>query len=544
MEKSAISFRVSHRYSIVVSLVAIGLALAYAFLYKKHPTLSWPWHLRGDAAPKTLAVKAVYTALLCSCVFGAFNYYKFDREKFTGIRDYMDLVYYYTNSKYFAELGHFDLYPALLIADREGAGRMKNVRRYRDLRTYTFVPTQTAFHPERMEEIKGHFEPERWDAFTKDVDFLTRHYRNWSYVMMDRGYNPPATWTFVGGTLSRLTPIEKLKRITAIDVVLMALMFALVARAFGAAAMMFSLLWFTFTFSGRWPILGEPLLRFDWVATLVMSVCMLKLKRYSWAGGLMTYSMLSRVFPVLFFFPWLIYALRETVKQRRIPSEHLRFVMGGLAVLVLLVGGTMVQLGPHSFVETYENLKLHSESYSSHRVGLGDLLVFQSELTGGRLNADGTVMSKKDEVNALKGFTNAIGLIMIGLLSVYILRTKRPLHDLILLAVIPFYCVTVAQTNYYNLRLLLVVGHVADIGARRNQVGLILLFLVETLTQGVMVTGAERFTVTGFMSIGLFIYFVVYCAFLAQDFFAGRRREDADPTPEAAAEPNPITAAG
>lgn len=509
-----ISFESSHAVSLVLSLWAVLLVLAFALTRWGYGELVWPWPARGELR-RGAAVKVVYVLLLCSSIVAAFNYYKLNAKQLTGVNDYMDVTYYYVNSKYFEELGHFDLYEALLIADDEGAKRMRKVKRFRDLRTYDFAKRSKAFRPERIEQIKSQFTAQRWTQFKSDVDFLTRHYRNWSYLMVDRGYNPPATWTFVGGTLSRLTPIEHMKIITMIDFLLIFVMFILIGRAFGAHALLFALLWFGLTFSGRWPILGQALLRFDWVATSVMAVCLWKLKRPGWAGGLLMYATLSRVFPILLFFAWFIGAVRVVVEKKALPREDRRFIFGAVTVLAVMVTGTIIQLGPSSFLETYQNLKLHAASYSSHRVGLADLFLYQGEWTGADVNANGGIAAKTEQFRSLKALITGIGLAVVAFLSVYIWRMRRPAYELIHLAIIPFFCVTAAQTNYYNVRLLLILAHASDLSKWRNRVGLALLFLVETLTQGVMVAGATRYAVTSWMSIGLSVYFVVYLGFLA-----------------------------
>lgn len=517
-----ITFMDSHRFSIGVSIVAVLLGAGYASLQIRYSRLQWPWW-PGRTPRQSAPVKIFFCLLLCTTILAVFNYYKFDKRMLTQVNDYMDDVYYYTNSKYFSELGHFDLYAALLIADQEGSKRMRDVKRFRDLRNDVIVNRQKGLSVDRVEEVKGHFSTTRWKEFKHDVEYFSRRYHDWPYLMIDRGYNPPITWTYIGGTLSRYTPIEDLKRITMIDFALITLTVLVIGRAFGSAVMMFSLLWFCFTFSGRWPLLGQALLRFDWVAALTMSVCMMKLNKPGWAGGLLTYSMLSRVFPVLYFFPWFIFGVRDAWKGRGIQPRDWRFVKGSALVFCLLMGATLIQFGPRPFVESYESLKLHAKTYSSHRVGLGVVLAYQGETTQEEFDRHGGTDGKRTRINNLKPVTYTIGWVTIGLLSMYIWRTKRPLHDLIFFATVPLFCVTVAQTNYYNLRFLLVIAHTSDLSKWRNRVGLTMLFLVETLSQTVMATGAPRYVVTLCISFGLLIYFVVYCGFLVFEFLGDRK---------------------
>jgi hypothetical protein len=176
--KRPISWSRSHKYAFMVSLAAVGLTFAFIILRRWNPKLVWPWRWRKHV-PAKVASRALFTLLISACIFSVFNYYKFNPEVLLKVRDYMDVIYYYTNSKYFDELGHFDLYPAILVADQEGANRLRNIRSFRDLHTYDHVRRDRALTEERIKEIKGKFTPERWESFKNDVDFLTQKYRNW-----------------------------------------------------------------------------------------------------------------------------------------------------------------------------------------------------------------------------------------------------------------------------------------------------------------------------------------------------------------------------
>jgi len=132
MVKSPISFAESHVNSLYLSLCGVGLLIVFAVL-QRFGLAGWPWR-RARESWGLVPLKLAYTLLICATMFAAFNYYKFNKTQLTEVGDYMDATYYYVNSKFYEELGHFDLYPALLIADAEGPRKMLNVRRVRDLR--------------------------------------------------------------------------------------------------------------------------------------------------------------------------------------------------------------------------------------------------------------------------------------------------------------------------------------------------------------------------------------------------------------------------
>ncbi|MCA9569514.1 MAG: hypothetical protein KC656_16825 [Myxococcales bacterium] len=367
----------SHWWRGVLAALGIVFTLAWAGLHVAAPHV------------KRIGADVLRSVMIVTVVFGWFNYYQFDKKVFDGLGDYTDITYYYVNSKYLGELGYFGLYPAMILADAEGPKRHSAaVKHYRDLRDYEEKPVEVALQHGRQIKAES-FTPERWEEFAHDADYFlsrksTRSMTGNFYV--DHGYNPPPTWSVPGKFLADLAPAENVKSIALVDVGIVAGMFAVVAWAFGIDAMLFAMLFFVTTFSGRWPILGEALLRFDWVSALVVSMCMLKKEKWALAGGFLAYAALNRVFPAIFFFGWGIVFLIDTYRHRKLLTKHLHFIAGAGAVSVFLIGMALVQFGPQTFKDSTRNLLMHNKSYSSHRVGLGDLALFRGEKTRAEMN--------------------------------------------------------------------------------------------------------------------------------------------------------------
>jgi len=207
----------------------------------------------------------------------------------------------------------------MILADSEHKRRhTKKVKRYRDLRDYKMKPVSEAMKHGR--QIRDNdFTPERWAAFTRDIDFFIKRKKSremTSNFYVDHGYNPPPTWTVVGSLLSNMASVDNIRWIAGVDIVLVMCMFVGVTWAFGADGLLFGMLFFVTTFSGRWPILGEALLRFDWLAAVVLSLCCMKKRYWLPAGALMAYAGFNRLFPMIFFFGWGLWFLRETYKGR------------------------------------------------------------------------------------------------------------------------------------------------------------------------------------------------------------------------------------
>ena len=181
-----------------------------------------------------------------------------------GINDYTDTAYYYTNSKYLSELSYYGLYATAIVCDQErGSPRTAQLRQYRDLRDYELRPIRVA--TEHGQQLKAEaFTPQRWASYCHDITYFLDRLSIRSLTsnfFVDHGYNPPPTWTLVGGNLAFLVPVEQLKLICWVDGLLVVGMFACIGWAFGIDALLFALLFYTVTFSGRWPILGQALMR-------------------------------------------------------------------------------------------------------------------------------------------------------------------------------------------------------------------------------------------------------------------------------------------
>jgi len=526
----AVSQMDSHKGRLGLAAVAIVL---FAFLAK----------VRANATLRPIA----FTLLAMASTYGVFNYYQFDHRVFTTTGDTADATFYYLNGKYFDELGYFRLYEAVLVADDEGEGKFRKIARYRDLVAYKdILPRAVAIA--RADDVKAHFTPERWAAFSHDVAHLARiSTQNWSYFFIDHGYNPPPPWTFVGGTLAKLCPVEKLKWITSVDIALIAILMALIAWAFGVEAMFAALLFFVVTFSGRWPIVGQSLLRFDWFFGLVASVCFAKKGHHGKAGFALLYAAMNRVFPAAFGVAAAIFFVRDLVKTRTLSSEMRRFTLGAAVAVVVIGGGALVTQGIDAYRESAANLALHGgpESYSSHRVGLGDAVLFRGEIERGP-----NIEQKIEQLHALSPVFRLIALAVLALLAVVVWRSRAPLSSWIWIGAFPVFILTNPQINYFHFRMLFVLLHVdallrfarvdddrdddredgraahttdddsvdplvAKVARAWHALAIAGLFVVEVATQSAMVTGANRYFVTCVTSFGMLAYLVCALAFVS-----------------------------
>lgn len=510
-----ISRDTSHFWRMVLAGVGVGLIGARAYLASAAETVrdrAMPWF---------------WAALVVICTTGWFNYYQFDKKVALGIDDYTDITYYYLNSKYLDELGYYGFYAAMLVADQEVNDRHTHaITKYRDLRDDTVKPVAVGLeHGHEIERTR--FTPERWKEFQRDNDYLlarksTADMKDNFYV--DHGYNPPPTWSIIGGTIADFTPVEDLKWIASIDVLLVIGMFAAVAWGFGLEPMLWAMVFFLCTFSGRWPILGQALLRFDWITALVVGQAALRREKWATAGASLAYAAMNRVFPAIFLGAWLFAAIGDVWRERRIATKHLRFAAAALVVVVALTGASLARYGVATFEESADNLAMHNRSFSSHRVGLAGLLVYKGETTRAEINANGGMANKEIAVQAMMPALHVIGLLAVAFVAFVAIRTRRDPWETLPWLILPMFILTNPQVNYYNLRLVAVIWHAAHLGTRadveadgqrRYHSGALAILLgLEAAVQWTKTHDWDRHATNSVASLGMAVYLVVLIAWL------------------------------
>ncbi len=502
-----------------LAVAAAGLAVAYGLLRKRYPDFSLRRAMAAEGPLRRLGM-SYYLAVCLTAGLGLMNYFGFDLKNVTTERNYDDVTYYYLNSKYFDELGYTNLYAAMLIADSERDHRFKGIRTFRDLTDYEMLPAGRAF--EMKDAIKGRFTAARWNRFCDDLAFIAARWRggDWHYLFSDHGYNPPPTWTLVGGFLSSVMPVEHLKVITSVDMLLVAGLFAFILWAFGFDAFLFALLFFVTTMSGRWPMVGQALLRFDWLAAAVIGVACYRRERYAAAGAGLAYAGLVRLFPAVLFFPAAVAIGRSLISKRTLERHHLAFLAGAAVMLALLAGGALARYGPRAFVDSAEKMAIHAgpDSYSSQRVGLGDAMIFHGERTRLEMDVRGGTLQKAEELRGRQPYLRAIGLASLIFIAVLMIRTGGPAYRFMPLMVMPFFILTTPQMNYFNLRILLFIWSVHLFKPLRSTVGLVILYLTEALGLHSDIHNVRYFA-TSITSVCLTAYFAFVVISHAPELF-------------------------
>ncbi len=448
-------------------------------------------------------------------------------EAFTGERVHVwNQYHYYLGSKYFPEVGYFDLYAATLAADDDflaaggdPARSWGHIERSRDMRTYEIRSRQeivgdwdrSAFTPERLAELGAD------SRFIRAITPDTKARR----MLTDLGYNPAPPWVLLGRPIASLVeqggPLYPL--ITASDVLMAALVILALLWGFGPRVAFIATIWLHVAPMNLGRMSGT-FFNYDWLAASVIALACWQRGRPALAGVALSWGAMTRVFPGLLALPVVIRTAWDLlVKRRRPEPRRIAFTIAFCAACtVLLVASHGTGRGLKTWPEWKEKITHHSATHATTgkaRVGLGRLVRHQP--AHGRI-LRGASRSPDFEPRAKRRKLVCITLGMALLLAAI---WRRPDHEAMLAMLFAGWMLTVSSRYYASIWLLLFTL------PRRSASGV----LTATALLGMLVTfhlvekEDGRYMLLNWEAALMFTGLCV-CWLLA-----GRRREATDETP-------------
>jgi hypothetical protein len=394
----------------VLCMAAIAL-MVILYLMQKVNARQYSQHI--------LAFALVMTA--CG-VLAYFNFGMFHWNKYPHSVHYYDIYHYHIGGKYFAELGYFDLYHATVIADQEHNKRFERIKNFthiRDLRSDRVIPWRMAMR--ERDRIVGNFTPERWESFKRDIDSFQRQMpsRHWRHTLKDYGYNPPPPWSLMGRVVANLFDISHVWQMVAmawVDVLLLAIGFIFLYKAFGLYPLIFALTFFGVNYTHRYQHMSGSLLRLDWLAYLLIGISLLKLKRPKTAGAFLAYSAMLRVFPIMFLagigFKW----LWNAIKERKIMNDDFKTLLSALAAVIVIFSLTLVvKPGLDGWKEWGENIAHHSQRLTVKRIALPYIFINYGRFSDSNMKQSMSQREARAEANKV-----AIRTIQVVVLALFV----------------------------------------------------------------------------------------------------------------------------
>jgi hypothetical protein len=428
---------------------------------------------------QTWANRLVTGALLVVALLASVNYFYGERNNGVYLHRW-DAFHTVIGVKYFEELGYTDLYKCSYAIDREGPHHFRAVKEIRDLADiHKFV--------DRDEHIKGNdckerFTPERLEQFRHDLnEFGTWSSKSqWKILMKDKGFNGTPFYATVCKLL--VTPVdvtlESLRRLAYIDPILMMIAFGVVGWAFGARTAALVAILFCVFFPNRFEHMGGSILRFDYVATLLIGFSALKKDKWGLAGAMFAWATMVRVFPAIFAVGVGLKIASDVFVDRKLAlrPEHLKFLgwFGGMLLLFFLISLVGLHGGFDNWRQWAADMKVHNSRSATYRIGFKHLFMLDGKLTSTDYN-----LKQKNFFAHQNYYWAAAGILIAPLLLS--VRRLDTISFAALFGVFGFFLFAIATRYYYGV------------------VALLLLVDRDTLSNRFMlILGAILFAATGF----------------------------------------------
>ena len=211
----------------------------------------------------------------------------------------------------------------------------------------------------------------------------------WNGVFHDKGYNATPVWSTIVGPMTNQAKTSQpsaLMALSLIDPLLMACAIIAVWRTFGLQPAMLMVVLIGTHMTMSHTHMKGALLRTDWIMALVLGICALKCARPALGGALVAYAATSRVFPAIMAFAPFALLLITAVRREPQRRSLVRFCVGFSVALGVLLGASLLVLGPVHWYEFADKIWQHNDSFSPWRVGFKHLFLgayeYRADQTG------------------------------------------------------------------------------------------------------------------------------------------------------------------
>lgn len=380
------------------------------------------------------------------------------RMYWTERSDPYDLMFYYVNTKYFKEIGYFDLYPLLIhTAYRKNLAPFlyKSDRvQLQDKDGYYWSPFEELVRDKgRYKQIRDRFSPTRWDGFLKDIKILLQkdqwESRRWINFFWDHGFNGSPTWIALFTPITNIIPIQSVKLLCLLDAALLFFALLWIGKLYGLFPAFISITFLFNSFATEWPDIGLVFGRYDFVAFLIFTFIFLDKNKALSAGLAFGLAAAFRYLP-LFALPLLAFRVLGSANEPVSASTKLTRNFLAISLATFLFGHIAASLLYPTINETfYYKMTSHGATEYLTRGKLGFQLA---------LSWDGSFEQKKigEERKSVIAARSYLSYLLATILSLLILphAYKRPVKESIGLSILLVYLWLMPSYHYYILFLL------------------------------------------------------------------------------------------
>lgn len=366
-----------------------------------------------------------------------------------------NVFHYVLGTKYFDELGYYDFYNGVILADDDADQVFRQVETVSDLRTYEWVPLAEGLARARQAKVRERFTDERWEEFKGDLRVIQaqRKAHKWQGPLRDLGFHPSPAWLIVHEPLLNAVDIQKpgtLSALCAADLVLMLLTIAAVGWAFGARTAALAALWLHL-YPGNMHLTVGGYFHYDWLFWTIVAVALYRKKRPMLAGAMLAYPAMMRGFPGLLALYPFIGLVKAVVLRRPVDKKRLSFIVALVLCSSGIVAlGSMTWRGPAAWTEWASKIALHAQVHPTgrQRLGVRYLFAHDPDATGWWPSREQRAATLAD--NATEALLAQLALATLVLLAML----RRRDHDGMLLALGLIVAALVLSRYYVSLWLL------------------------------------------------------------------------------------------
>ncbi len=348
------------------------------------------WLAKPICEPTGIANRRLRVLLACFSVwsvvlytqFGLFNYYP-SKRSFVNFH-VREVFVYYMGSKYYREVGQFDLYNCTAVAIRELQQERPGIPWPNIVAVQNLRHKQTAIHlddvmPQLVTHCHERFSPVRWDHFKND--FSTLHSFDpreayWRLFLFDAGYNNSPVWTMITEPLANALPLKHSWWLGYIDTILLVIVAVGVFMAFGGYPLFAWLIFFGTNPLALYAWIGGSYFRFLWLATLTLGICCFAKKRYGLAGSFFGWATAITMFPAAFAAGACLPLLWRAAREREARQALRRFSTGFTATVAVLCIASVISYGPNAWHDFFANLIGHHQPFWVNHLGLKRTLAY------------------------------------------------------------------------------------------------------------------------------------------------------------------------
>lgn len=430
------------------------------------------------------------------------NYFYVSRTPGSYIHRW-DIYHTYMGAKYYEELGYDRLYECSIYFDSQYINFYEDLTRVRDLNTLQYIDASEIKNNSDCELL---FTQDRKEEFIEDLKFFNSltYPQYWNRLFRDKGYNGSPFYTFIVSNIFNNIKLgyNNLIILSMIDILLIFTAFYFVYRAFGIWVALFALIFFCVNFPARFVHMGGSILRFDYLAYLIIGVCLFKLEKYKSSGVFLALSSMLKIFPVLFVAGLGLKAFSDVLTKRKIDKKYLSFFsIFFVAIIIFFILSISIGQGMDNWYNFFENMEMHNQQTAGFRVGFMHMFMFSGEITE---EDPWTSYAEKQNM-----FEDRIGYFYISIaIVVLLLITLMPFMKdedfMIIFGTALFFFIFASTRYYYALLVLLFL-----LQAKCNKVIMMMLFTFTAISLWVYSFNKfDAFIYNYFVSFLLLLFFI------------------------------------